>query len=106
MAYVEGPLESVQLGPDDVVVSCHACGSLSDRVLDMALSVRAKVVILPCCQNVGKLDTGHLEGWMDGALAVDVVRANRLRTQGYRIRTQKIPEEISPKNRLLLGEPK
>jgi hypothetical protein len=36
---------------------------------------------------------------------VDVVRALRLKEQGYRIRTQSIASEITPKNRLLIGEP-
>jgi hypothetical protein len=42
---------------------------------------------------------------MDGALAVDVMRAVRLEQRGYHVRTQTIPAEITPKNRLLLGEP-
>ena len=50
-------------------------------------------------------DHGDLTGWVDGPLAVDVVRALRLKGQGYRIRTQSIAIEITPKNRLLIGEP-
>jgi len=50
-------------------------------------------------------DHGDLTGWVDGPLAVDVVRALRLKGQGYRIRTQSIAREITPKNRLLIGEP-
>jgi hypothetical protein len=46
-----------------------------------------------------------LQGWLDGPLAVDATRAARLRAAGFRVRTQTIPQEITPKNRLLLGEP-
>ena len=67
--------------------------------------VRARVAVLPCCHDLGTCDAGDLTGWIDGPLAVDVVRAMRLRQQGYRVRTQAIPAEITPKNRLLLGEP-
>jgi len=35
-----------------------------------------------------------------------VVRVARLRSQGYRVVTQEIPGDITPKNRLLLAEPK
>jgi hypothetical protein len=42
---------------------------------------------------------------MDGPLAVDVVRALRLQAQAYRIRAQSIAKEITPKNRLRIGEP-
>jgi len=36
---------------------------------------------------------------------VDAMRAVRLEQRGYRVRTQIIPRAITPKNRLLLGEP-
>lgn len=39
------------------------------------------------------------------ALAIDVVRARRLADQGYRIWTQRIPQDITPQNRLLIGAP-
>jgi hypothetical protein len=102
---IEAPLESVALGPDDLVVSAHACGQLTDRVLDLALAARAAVVVLPCCHGFSRGDRGGLEGWLDPALAMDVVRADRLRRAGYRVHTQLIPAEITPKNRLLLGHP-
>ena len=38
-------------------------------------------------------------------MAVDVVRALRLEQRGYRVRTQTISHEITPRNRLLIGEP-
>ena len=38
-------------------------------------------------------------------MAIDVMRAVRLRQQGYRVWTLAIPETITPKNRLLLGAP-
>jgi hypothetical protein len=41
---------------------------------------------------------------MDKSLAVDTVRAVTLRSKGYKIVTQKIPDDITPKNRLLMGE--
>jgi hypothetical protein len=103
--FVERPLAGLELGPGDVVVSAHACGPLTDEVLAIAVAARARVAVLPCCQDVVRGDTGGLGGWLDGPLAVDVVRALRLRAAGYRTWTQRIPGDITPKNRLLLGEP-
>ncbi|MCK5196358.1 MAG: hypothetical protein KAQ71_21285, partial [Desulfobulbaceae bacterium] len=60
--------------------------------------------VLPCCHNLKESSTGGLEGWMDKSLAVDTVRAVTLRSKGYKIVTQKIPDDITPKNRLLMGE--
>jgi hypothetical protein len=59
---------------------------------------------MPCCHDATTCDAGDLEGWMDVSLAIDAVRVQRLRGQGYRVRTQTIPATITPKNRLILGE--
>ena len=101
----EGDLRRVTASPAELVVSVHACGVLTDRVLDAALAARAAVAVLPCCHNLRVGDTGGLEAWMDGALAVDITRALRLRAAGYRISLLKIAEEITPQNRLLIGVP-
>lgn len=100
-----GEIDSVALGPDDLVVSVHACGGLTDRVLDLAVAARARLAVLPCCHDLDGGDAGGLQGWLDGPLAIDVTRAARLRAAGYRVFTQVIPAAITPKNRLLLAEP-
>ena len=100
-----GQLDDVTLRQTDLVVSVHACGALTDIVLDRAIAARARVAVLPCCHDARACDTGGLDGWMDAALAIDATRAARLARAGYRVRTQAIPEAITPKNRLLLGEP-
>lgn len=101
--YVEHSLTDVPVSHSDIVVSAHACGSLTDSVLDRAIVARASVAVLPCCQAEAKCDTGGLLGWVDSALAIDVTRAHRLSAAGYHVITQTIPETITPKNRLLIG---
>jgi hypothetical protein len=101
--FLERPLEEVALEPTDVVVSSHACGDLTDRVLDRAVSAGARVAVLPCCHNLATCDTGALSGWVDKPMAIDIMRATRLEGRGYRVWTQTISESITPKNRLLLG---
>ncbi|MGE3274633.1 MAG: methyltransferase [Vicinamibacterales bacterium] len=105
VAFEAGTIEDTALQQDDVVVSCHACGPLTDAVLDRATAARARVAVMPCCHDAATCATGPLAGWMDGALAIDAVRALRLESCGYRVRTQTIPDAVTPKNRLLLGEP-
>jgi hypothetical protein len=102
---INQPLESVPLDADDVVVSSHACGGLTDLVLNRAAAARARVAVLPCCHDLAINRSGSLSGWVDGALAADVMRAVRLEQRGYRVWTQTIDPAITPKNRLLLGEP-
>jgi len=106
VTYTAAPVTDVTLAADDVVVSCHGCGALTDLVLMAAAAVRARVAVLPCCHDAETCDPGALEGWMDLALAVDTMRAVRLEAQGYHVRTQTIPAGITPKNRLLIATPR
>jgi hypothetical protein len=103
--FVESALEEVEILDTDVVVSSHACGNLTDRVLERAVAARARVATLPCCHDFATCDAGNLSGWVEAPLAIDILRAVRLKQQGYRIWTQTIPADITPKNRLLLGAP-
>jgi hypothetical protein len=100
-----GDLRKVVATADDLVTSVHACGRLTDVALDIALAARAPVAVLPCCHSHARCDTGGLEAWMEGRLAIDAVRALRLRSAGYRVVLQKIPVEITPENRLIIGLP-
>lgn len=99
------PLDTFPLAAGDVVVSSHACGALTDLVLETAAAARAAVAVLPCCHDVETCHAGPLTGWMDAPLAIDARRALRLEQHGYRVWTQTIPAAITPKNRLLLGVP-
>jgi hypothetical protein len=114
--FVAATLGSVELHATDVVVSSHACGNLTDQVLERASRARAAVAVLPCCHVSppaasastrvdGGGDPGILRGWVDRALAIDILRARWLEDQGYQVRTQTIPDTITPKNRLLIGVP-
>lgn len=106
VSYLETDLRDVPLYRNDLVVSAHACGGLTDLVLERSVAAGACVTVLPCCHDLKNGDLGSLEGWLNGPLAMDVTRVARLRLQGYRVFTQVIPGDITPKNRLLLAEPK
>ena len=100
-----GDLSATAIGAGDLVVSVHACGALSDVVLDLAIGARAHVALLPCCHNEKTCDTGGLLGFLPIPLAVDATRVARLRASGYETITQKIPAKITPHNRLIIGLP-
>jgi SAM-dependent methyltransferase len=105
LRFLEVDLATVPLERGDLVVSAHACGGLTDLILARAAAAGARVAVLPCCHDLKQGDLGGLEGWLDGPLAMDSTRVARLRSQGYRVFTQTIPGDITPKNRLLLAEP-
>ena len=105
ITFVACAIDDVEIGPGDVVVSSHACGRLTDNVLDRAAAAAARVAVLPCCHDLEACDAGALSGWVDGPVAIDIMRAVRLAQRGYRIWTQRISATVTPKNRLLLGAP-
>jgi hypothetical protein len=104
--FIAADLGSVSITDRDLVVSSHACGALTDAVLGLAADARARVAVLPCCHDLQACDAGGLAGWLDPALAIDVMRATRLEARGYAVRTLTIPNTITPMNRLLLGTPR
>jgi hypothetical protein len=106
VSFVADDIRAFQVSESDLVVSSHACGALTDVILDQASAARARVAVLPCCHDASECDAGPLGGWMDGALAIDAMRAMRLAQRGYDVRTQTIPSAITPKNRLLIGVPR
>lgn len=89
----------------DVVVATHACGALSDHVIDKVLAARAQLALLTCCHDEETCDMGSLRGWLDVATAVDVTRVAKLRAHGYTVHTQLVPRDITAQNRLLIATP-
>ncbi|MEJ2200419.1 MAG: methyltransferase, partial [Desulfuromonadaceae bacterium] len=51
-----GEIHGVKLTTEDLVVSVHACGELTDRVIDLALAARARLAVLPCCHDLERGD--------------------------------------------------
>ena len=103
--YLEQPIESVEIPLGALLASVHACGGLTDQVLQAAVRARARVAVLPCCHDLERCDDGQLRGWLEGPLAVDATRALWLGQQGYAVHTATIPPTITAHNRLLLGAP-
>mgnify|MGYP001811876393 CR=1 FL=1 len=101
----EADLSAINLQDNDLLVSIHGCGSLTDQIIDIAISSNLAVALLPCCHDLKKSETGNLEGWLEPTLAVDVSRVVKLQSAGYNVVTREIPYDITPKNRLLMANP-
>ena len=60
---LEGLLDSVVIQPTDIVVSIHACGTLTDLVLERAIAARARVAVLPVVTtSIGLIRAGSRGG--------------------------------------------
>ncbi len=103
---VEGRAEDCTLGADDLVVAVHACGALTDVILDRVIGARARVAFMACCHDAETCDLGGLAGWLEPAIAIDATRVARLRAHDYEVHTQRIPADITPENRLVIATPR
>jgi hypothetical protein len=114
----EGEAGDPGLWPErpDAVVALHACGQASDRIIDAAVRVRARFLLLaPCCYDreipfartaadaVARADVfrhAEIRRRMETAL-VDTERTLRLEAGGYRVEVlQFVPPTVTPHNLL------
>jgi len=72
VAFAEADLDNVTVAAGDLVVSCHACGDLTDRVLEVVFGLRTRGNLEPC----------HRTFWSCGATS----GAIGVRSHGIRIR--------------------
>src|SRR6185295_9047988 len=56
IAFLASGVDDAEVSGTDIVVSSHACGRLTDVVLDRAVRARARVAVLPCCHDLMKCD--------------------------------------------------
>lgn len=103
VTFVQAPLSSVELRASDLVVSSHACGSLTDDVLGRAADVGARVAVMPCCHAFRFRD--DLAEHADPAAAIDDERVRALQGRGYRAWSASISAAVSAKHRLVFGAP-
>jgi len=92
---------------ETIVISTHACGSLTDKVLHYALTINASsIAVMPCCY------TGTADGAPYGvkrmlgvSLAADMRRSFALQECGnYHVDFASIPKSITPMNRIIVAE--
>ncbi len=103
VTFVKQRVEDVDVDADDLVVSAHACGALSDDVCATAVDAGARVCVMPCCHVWRFRD--DLRAHDDPARVIDEERVERLQQLGYDVDVASIPVEVSPKNRVLRGAP-
>ena len=101
----ERAIADVVVQHGDVVVATHACGALSDAVIDKVVAARAGLGLLTCCHDEETCDTGGLRGWLDVATAVDVTRVAKLRAHGFAVHTALVSRDVTAQNRLLIATP-
>jgi hypothetical protein len=123
--YVVADLSGVEAHPSTLLASVHACGSLSDYLIQLSIGSGAPLAVAPCCHTVQatKGYQPHVLSGMDtesvsalvhqnkktnggGASLADVVdgiRCRTLETAGFLVQEAKLPSIFTEKNRLILA---
>ena len=104
--YIVGDARDVEATGDTLVAGLHACGGLSDIVIDVALAGSSALALVPCCHSTKiphDVDAAARVGLDE---AIDASRARRLAAAGWAVERDVLcPREITPKNGLILARP-
>ena len=104
--YIVGDARDVAAASDTLVCGLHACGGLSDIVIDVALEGSSALALVPCCHSTKiphDVDAAAKVGLDE---AIDEARARRLQAAGWAVERDTLcPREITPKNGLILARP-
>ncbi len=104
--YIVGDARDVAATSDTLVAGLHACGGLSDIVIDVALEGSSALALVPCCHTTKiphDVDAAARVGLDE---AIDASRARRLEAAGWAVeRGTLCSRDITPKNGLILGRP-
>eukprot|EP00956_Cyclotella_meneghiniana_P021871 scaffold40516_cov93-Cyclotella_meneghiniana.AAC.1 len=98
--------DAITRGTGSIVISTHACGSLTDNVLSYAIDENASAVaVMPCCYTGTDAGTPYgLRRMLGVSLSADVRRSFYLQNQGYHVDFASIPKVITPMNRIIVAE--
>ena len=124
--YVEADLAAAEAHPSALMVSVHACGSLTDFLIEKAIAGRAPLAIVPCCHTV-QTKKGYMphpvfcEKTVDEVAALveeqrimlqkpmehvlDEIRIQTLQNAGYQVEQVLLPSSFTKQNRLILATP-
>ena len=104
--YIVGDARDVVAAGDTLVCGLHACGGLSDIVIDVALEGSSALALVPCCHSTKQLHDEAAAAKVGLDEAIDAARVRRLAAAGWTVERDTLcPREITPKNGLILGRP-
>ena len=89
-----------------IVIATHACGKLTDQVLNEAVRMDAcAIAAMPCCYTGTDKGTPYgIKRALGVAWAADIRRTQFLDSNKYHVDYSTIPVEITPLNRIIMAE--
>jgi Methyltransferase domain len=109
--YVSSTLDAIEPCSSTLLCGIHACGTLSDRIISLAIQANAPLVFIPCCHTKQSLDRTERNQFIQNNQTVvlsefvDSRRIERLQRVGYIVDRKEIPQAFTPMNTVILGVP-
>jgi len=110
-SYVPQKIEEYAYESTDstLVTAIHACGSLTDRVIEFALEHKFPFAVMPCCYGYAKeflpLDKKILDSFPHKDECIDTARIMKVQAQDYAVYVRTISSKITQMNRIIIGIP-
>ncbi|MFH1053018.1 MAG: hypothetical protein V1740_01240 [Candidatus Woesearchaeota archaeon] len=93
---------------DSAFLSIHACGNLTDRVIEIGLSQRRPFAVMPCCYDYHDnpyFNREMMDYFHNPKDAIDACRIRKAEQEGFRVVLRNIPEQVTDMNRIIIGIP-
>ncbi|GMH46420.1 hypothetical protein TrRE_jg4162 [Triparma retinervis] len=92
--------------PHVKVIGVHACGSLTDAILQYAISNSAtSIAVMPCCYTGTNPQAPYgLKRVFGSSWSSDIARSYLLSSNDYHTDFSSIPSLITPMNRIIVAE--
>ena len=106
--YIEAKLNTADenIPCDAGLVAVHACGSKTDRVLELAIANQRPVAVMPCCHPVASSKAPPALKKSLAHLAVDVDRTYQLEAANFHVHWTSVSDRITRMNRVILAKPR
>lgn len=106
--YIEASLNTAarNIPKDAGLVSVHACGAKTDRVLELAVANHMPVAVMPCCHPVAASKAPPALKLALAHMAVDIDRTYQLEASGFHVHWSNVSERITRMNRVILARPR
>jgi len=108
--YVEAKLETIIPSSSTMIVGVHCCALLSDKVVTLALTANAPLILVPCCHSKKSLTANAEKALLktkgfNVTEYIDQKRMNSLRAAHFEVQDAILPCVIPPKNKIIIAIP-
>lgn len=91
----------------ELVTSIHACGILTDKLIEESIRQKTSFAVMPCCHSDSiYIEEEQLNYFRNKTDVIDVARIMHIQKNNYQVHLRTIDSKITYKNRIIVGVPK